>query len=54
MELGNHYQETLDALSESLRTERRQRFVELLQQADTHPFIPRPTASTDSEMIMVS
>lgn len=54
MELGNHYQETLEALSESIRAERRQRFLELLQQTDTRPFIPSPTEAPEVQVITVA
>lgn len=54
MELGNHYQQTLENLSESIRAERRQRFVELLQQTDTQPFIPKPAEAPEVQVIAVA
>lgn len=54
MELGNNYQQTLENLSESLRAERRQRFLELLAQTDTRPFIPSPAEAPEVQIITVS
>lgn len=51
MELGSHYQQTLDQLSESLRQDRRRRFTELLQQTDTQAFIPKPTPSPEAVVL---
>lgn len=47
------YHQTLDNLAETLRADRQRRFIALLQQTDTTPFIPKPAESSESVVQLV-
>lgn len=48
------YNQTLQTLAETLMADRRQRFLELLQQTDTRPFIPSPAEAPEVQVIAVA